>query len=507
MRFLLINSNRHRSPWPVPPVGACAVASAAAAAGHEVRLLDLCFERQSEAAVARAAGEFRPDLLGVSIRNFDNCDSRTSQSFLPAIRDRIIQPARRAHACPIVLGGGAAGLMPAEFLNYFGADYVIRGAGGPAIVGLLDALAAGTPPADVPGLAFRSGMAVHVSPPARAPDLGALPLPQPERWLDLTRYARYGSPVGIQTKRGCALECTYCAYNEIEGRCYRLKSPDRIAQEISGAVAAGVRDIELVDSTFNVPLPHALAVCRMLAEQRFPVRLSTMGINPLAATADLFAAMEAAGFAEIAISPESGSAAMLRSLRKGFTVEDLERTAALARRSRLPVVWYFLFGGPGESEATVRETFRFIDRHIPRRHLVLVVSGIRIVQGSPLARQVAAEGGATAVSGCMDARRVGDPLRYPPVLNDVNLLEPTFYEPPLGLAPLAEMLEERILARPNHMALEDVELPEAVLWGAAAVHRLMRSDKPMWRLVAPIKRLSRALGLPPHWLARAKQKT
>ena len=143
MRFLVINSNRHRSPWPVPPVGACAVASAAAAAGHEVKFLDLCFARRPEKAVARAVGEFRPDVAGISIRNFDNCDWAASRSFLGEIRDRIVRPIRQAApSCPIVLGGGAAGLMPAEFLDYFGADFVLRGDGEPAIVGLLAALEA-----------------------------------------------------------------------------------------------------------------------------------------------------------------------------------------------------------------------------------------------------------------------------------------------------------------------------------------------------------------------------
>jgi radical SAM superfamily enzyme YgiQ (UPF0313 family) len=485
MRFLIINSNRHRSPWPVPPVGACAVAAAAAAAGHEVRLLDLCFAHRPEQAVAQAVSEFRPDLVGISIRNFDNCDWHASRSFLPEIRDRIVRPAREAAGCPIVLGGGAAGLMPTEFLEYFNADYVISGDGEPAIVGLLDALAGKMPLRDVPSLTFRENGVVRVGTPARAPDLDTLPLPEPERWLDLARYASYGGPVGIQTRRGCALRCTYCAYNEIEGRCYRLKSHDRIAREIVGAVRAGVHEIEFVDSTFNVPLDHALAVCHRLETEKFPARFSTMGINPVAATEELFDALAAAGFAEIAVTAESGSAAMLASLGKGFTLDDLARTARLARRSRLPVMWYFLFGGPGETEATVRETFRFIDAHIPRRHLVLMVSGIRIVAGSPLAAQVTAVGGPSGA----------------------DLLEPVFYEPLVDRRRLFELVEQRVASRPNHMGLQDVELPGALVWGASALHRLVGSKKPMWRLVAPVRRLNRALGLPSHWLARTKWPT
>ena len=105
---------------------------------------------------------------------------------------------------------------------------------------------------------------------------------------------------------------------------------------------------------------------------------------------------------------------------------------------------------------------------------MLLVSGIRIVAGSPLARMAPA----------------------------ADLLQPVFYEPPIGRARLFEMIEERLRERPNHMALEDVEVPPWLLRGAQAVHRLAGAKQPMWRLVSPVRRASRALRLPLHWVAR-----
>ena len=478
MRFLIINSNRHRSPWPVPPVGACAVASAAAAAGHEVKFLDLCFARRPEKAVARAAREFRPDLVGVSIRNFDNCDWAAPAGFLDEIRDRIVRPIRAATPARLVLGGGAAGLMPAEFLDYFGADFVLRGDGEPAIVGLLAALESGTSPAGVPGIAYRDGNAVHVNQPARAPDLDALPLPYPERWLDLARYARWGGPLGIQTKRGCALGCTYCAYNEIEGRCYRLKSMDRIAREIAEALRGGAREIEFVDSTFNIPLDHALAVCRMLAERKFPARFSTMGINPLGAQPrNSSAGWRPPGSPKSRSPPRRAARGCLSRCKRGYTVEDLERTAALARGLAAAGHVVLPLRRPGRDRGDRPRDLRVHRRAVSRpEHLVLLVSGIRIVAGSPLAKQYSAAG----VRGDRSA-------------TSPNLLQPVFYEPPIGRARLFEMIESRLRERPNHMALEDVEVPPLLLRGASALHRLFGSDKPMWRLVSPVRRASRAL--------------
>ena len=52
---------------------------------------------------------------------------------------------------------------------------------------------------------------------------------------------------------------------------------------------------------------------------------------------------------------------MLASLHKGFTVAEVEQTAAYAREAGLPMLWTFLFGGPGETQDTVRETLHFLE--------------------------------------------------------------------------------------------------------------------------------------------------
>ena len=44
MNVLIIAANRNRHPAPVIPYGACMVAEATAAAGHQVEFLDLMFQ-------------------------------------------------------------------------------------------------------------------------------------------------------------------------------------------------------------------------------------------------------------------------------------------------------------------------------------------------------------------------------------------------------------------------------------------------------------------------------
>ena len=60
MRVLLINSNLKDDILAAPPIGLSYVASAAEAAGHEVRVLDLCFKRRIGQELEKAIIGFAP---------------------------------------------------------------------------------------------------------------------------------------------------------------------------------------------------------------------------------------------------------------------------------------------------------------------------------------------------------------------------------------------------------------------------------------------------------------
>jgi hypothetical protein len=234
MRLLLINSNRFHQPWPVIPFGLCCVASAAEAAGHEVRVLDLCFSKRPAGDIAAVVGDFRPEAVGVSVRNLDNGSGFGTRFLLDDVRSGVIEPLKRAFAGPIVIGGPAVGINGAELLEFFGLEYAIRGDGEAAFPEFLMRLSAGEPLDGLGGLVRRSGgRIVEDNAPMCVEDLDALPPARPWRWLDLAPYARAGAALQVQTKRGCALNCAYCTYNRIEGRSWRLRDPGKVADEIA----------------------------------------------------------------------------------------------------------------------------------------------------------------------------------------------------------------------------------------------------------------------------------
>ena len=427
MRTLLVYHNPARELLLAPPVGLAYVASATRDAGHEVRFLDLSSRRSPGAELERALRRERPEVVGFSIRNLDNAVHQRLESHLHA-HDALIEAARRGGA-RVVIGGPAVTLLGERSLDVLAADFAVLGEGEEAFPALLEALERGSDPRLLPGIVSRdeSGRASAI-PPRRLARFGPSGL---ERWIDWRPYGRRGFTWPIQSKRGCAFQCTYCSYPNLEGRRHRVRPTEEVVDEIERvARIARPRAFEVVDSTFNVPVEPALALCRELRRRRLGVTLTAMGVNPVGATEELFAEMESAGFNSVMITPESASQPMLERYRKGFGRDAVERTAERARRSRLACAWFFLLGGPGESEETVAETLDFIERRLDwDRCLTILFTGIRVHPGTGLAREEAAAG------------------RLP---ESADLAQPLFYfSPEVRESWMLERIDRTIARRPN----------------------------------------------------------
>ncbi|HEY4158881.1 MAG TPA: radical SAM protein, partial [Polyangiaceae bacterium] len=403
MKVLLINSNREQVPWPAIPVGLCTVASACARAGHDVSVLDLAFSKHPRKDTLARVKREEPDVVGITIRNIDNCNFELPHFYLPEIRDDVVRSVREAAPnAKIVIGGAAVNVSPRDVLRFLEADLAVVGEGEEAFPRVLAALAAREPLERLPGALLFGGGSASPLPVldtgrkllgeplggrALVHDLSASARSEAFRWIDLPRYAKAGSPYSVQSKRGCALKCSYCVYNNIEGHAYRLRDAEEVVDEIEEAVLGhGVRAVDFVDSTFNLPLHHARALCEALAARKLPAQYSTMGLNPAAVTTELASTLKRAGFKSVMCTPESASETTLRTLHKGFQKHAVIRAAKALREAGIPTYWFFMLGAPEETLQTVRETLAFCAEHIPSSDMVLFSTGIRVYAGTPLER-------------------------------------------------------------------------------------------------------------------------
>ena len=399
----------------------------------------------------KAAREFKPEVIGLSIRNLDSCDYQSPHSYLPEIRE-IVAACRKAcpdrsgcslrrHDAAIVLGGPAVSQAPEAVARCVGADAAVSGEGEKAFPELLPTVRSSK--LDVRCSTFGS--------------LSAIPDPQLSKWLDLRRYAAYQAAMPVQTKRGCAFNCSYCVYPLLEGSEWRLFEPARVADQVTQANDSGLRMIEFVDSVFGLPADHAIGCCRAIEKLGDHLPLSALELNPSACTADLMDAMSAAGFTAVGITAESGSDEMLERLNKGFASDHLRAAAKHLGDLDARKLWIFLVGAPGETETTVRETVRFIEE-LPHSDLVFITHGVRVLPRTALRESLVAEGFITA---------------------DDQLIQPTFYySPEITPRRVNELIEESSFPMRNVTTINDGGHP----------------------LIPVVQRIASSLGLqPPYW--------
>ncbi len=391
MNILLIVTNRYRGPIPVMPLGACLVAESCERAGHQVRLLDLMFERHPLYALGSLIDKAKPDVIGISLRNIDNNDMQHPVAFYKELT-LLMESIRRKTGATVVLGGAAVGVMPEALLRFTKADWVVLGDGEIVFPKVLDMLSKNRTLKNISGVAWieDTGFRINAGFGDRFSDNGLVP--DFRRWINLPAYLSRFSPVPIQTKLGCHFKCVYCTYRKIEGQDYRLCDPQTIGGEIMDLEKMGLRDVEFVDNVFNSPYDHAIALCDAIAKVRPNVRLQTVELNPYFVDDKLIGAMEQAGFVGIGVTVESAADQVLERMKKGFTAKDVFNASEVIQHHRIPCLWVFMFGGPGETEETVQETLRFAETCISQSDVALFMIGIRIYPGTELENIARTEG-------------------------------------------------------------------------------------------------------------------
>ena len=383
-KVLLVNSNIEKAPYPVPPLGLSLIA-ASLEKQYEVKIFDGTF--QPAATLPGVLEKFRPNYIGVSIRNVDDVVIDSSVYYIEQIKTDFIEPLKRYNNAPLILGGAGFSIFSREILEAFDADYGIIGEGEIAFGQLLNVLDEDGNPESINGVISRQGNSNRHQREKSDPKTLVLPFSGIDSHIDFEPYRARGS-YPIQTKRGCAHKCIYCSYVAIEGRKYRLRPVKSIVDEIES-----IRDrlgdvmIEIVDSTFNDPTGHAEEICREVIGRNLKVRLRTMGVNPGQLSGKLIELMQRAGFTQIDCTPDSASEEMLKNLRKNFNRKKLIEAAGLIKQFNMPTMWFFLFGGPGESNKTIDETFEFIDDYINPLDMVHITQGVRIYPNTQLIKR------------------------------------------------------------------------------------------------------------------------
>ncbi len=384
MNVALVNTNRMQPP--IAPIGLDYIASALKAAGHEVRLLDLCWEEDAERSIARFFNN-EPEfgLIGMTLRNTDDCVFTSRRSFLAGFLD-LVKAVRNNSAAPIVLGGVGFSTMPGQVLSRADVNYGVWGDGEFVMPALADRLEKSDKNLDLPNLILRSNGSWRRNPPAMR-SLQDLP-PMRRELVDNGRYFQHGGQAGFETKRGCFGACIYCADPVAKGKQVRVRPPADVADEIEALIGQGIDCLHTCDSEFNMPEDHALAVCREITGRGLGEKIRWYAYcAPAPFSRELAGAMRRAGCAGIDFGADNGSETMLQRLGRSFGPGDIFNAARWSREVGMSVMLDLMLGAPGESRDSIVQTVDLMKRADPDR--VGVSLGVRVYPGTALERKVA----------------------------------------------------------------------------------------------------------------------
>ncbi len=394
VNILLISPNTLTTPYPVYPIGLDYVA-ASVAKNHRVRIVDMNCMDLDELAVFM--GEFQPQIIGISCRNIDNTDEGDSRFFIRSYR-RLVAWIRERSGAVIVCGGAGFTIMPEKIFAALEVDYGIIGEG--ERFGLLvEAIVAGDEPTDIPGVIAAGG---YNEPPRpwQGEQVRAFDPKYPHHHF----YIKKGGMLNLQSKRGCSFSCIYCPYPHIEGHRHRRVAPHEVAEMALCLQQAGARYLFMTDSAFNSDVQHSLAVARAFKKAKLTIPWGGF-FAPIRMDSDYFAIMADSGLQHVEFGTEAMSAAMLKTYRKPFSVQDVFEAHRQARTAGVHTAHYLLLGGPGESEITLQETLDALE-HLEKAVLFFFI-GIRIYPWTTLYDMALAEG---KIDG------------------ETDLLEPVFYQ-------------------------------------------------------------------------------
>ncbi len=262
----------------------------------------------------------------------------------------------------IVLGGPQSDTTSQKTIERIPyVDFVCCGEGENTIHPFFSSLLSGTPDLTIPGLVYRDGGLVKSNPrPVLVENLDTLPMVD----FSLAKYDDWSSDMvfAIEVGRGCPFGCVFCSTNSFWGRRYRLKSPERIFNEIKDIHQRfGITRFHFMHDMFTFKKSNILEICKLLKTLDFKIewvcsaRLDCLDFEMIDAMID-------AGMYNIYFGVESGSPRMQKLINKNLNIENAVSIIGYLDSKNIEIQTSFIYGFPEETEEDVCHTLSLISK-------------------------------------------------------------------------------------------------------------------------------------------------
>ena len=344
----------------MPPLSAACLAGVAKEKGFEAKFFDASSKKGKLDSFFSEIYDYDPDVIGFIL----NASSFSKPSIELAKK-------LRGLSSVIVAGGHHATFSYSSVLRN-GFDVVFLGEGERTFGEFLDKLKKGEDWKDIRGLAYIEGEKVTSNGlPETVEKLDELPMPAFEVYEKENYKMKLLDPeesiMTVETSRGCPYNCEYCSVTKMWGAKWRLKSAERVINELKKVKELSYKWVFFVDDNFIIPVKSIISERVDMLQ-----RMIKEGLNSLRYIVQLRADFVAknewlppllydAGVRVAFLGIESGDPETLRSMRKNLIPEQSAKAVQLLSSNGIIVHGGFILGAPYESKEAMKRTIRFAE--------------------------------------------------------------------------------------------------------------------------------------------------
>jgi len=374
--ILLINPADKGIPDKMPPLDLASIASFLEENGISVKIVDFNIEKKT---LEHWLSFYQPKFLGISGTTHNRFESFRIANLAKTFNKEIIT---------IYCGSHATFTANETLRNISEIDFVIRGEGEEIFLELLKTFSADQKFEKIRGLSFRMDDTVVDNPSAGRLHLDSLPQPA-YHLLDMKKYEikmefikKRG--ISVASSRGCLHHCNFCLASRMFNNLLTVRSAKNVVDEIEKLLKEyHFQAIKFVDCVLTLDREHIENLCDEAVNRnlQFPWEAE---IRPGTVDEFLLEKMQKAGCYYVDIGIESASQKVLDLMRKGITIEQIQKSLEMCNQFGFKIKAFFSFGHISETMADVEKTFEFIVNNRPLITTAQNTVGVRIYPGTYL---------------------------------------------------------------------------------------------------------------------------
>lgn len=327
---------------------------------HKAKICDLTFHRRVwQPYLDKYIKDTKPDIIGIS-----------STALYVSYVKQIINQIKFHFDIPIILGGYYPSIHPEESLKIKGADFVCIGDGEYSIIKLLDKLENKSDISQINGMWIKDdGRVIKNSGGRFTEDIDNLPITNWDLWEDLDKYFYFLGMLYIIGTRGCPYRCSYCdavgISEAVEGRYYRVRDPEKYAQEIAFQWGKyknrNLRLAQLFDQVFTMDINWLNRFCNEYIRLGLSKELKFSAFSRIDHLDEAkIILLSEAGCVLLRVGIEAGDTFIRNKIYgKNISNEKIRQIFELCRQNKIGFTAFYMLGGPAETRETVNRTIKF----------------------------------------------------------------------------------------------------------------------------------------------------